>query len=158
MRNDIRGYVAVSNDGRNFESLKPWCFDDGTELENYNTQQHWVAHSDALYLVYTRRGLKNDHVFRHRAPLVMARVDTDKLCVIRETEQIVVPERGARLGNFGVCDINETETWIVVSEWMQTNPPDCTDYRICEKYGSDNTVFAARIIWSSPNLNITDEI
>ena len=158
MRNDIRGYVAVSNDGLTFGSPEPWCFDDGEEIGNYNTQQHWVTHGDALYLVYTRRGLNNDHIFRHRAPLVMARVDTDKLCIIRETEQIVVPERGARLGNFGVCDINETETWIVVSEWMQTNPPDSTDYRICEKFGSDNTVFAARIIWSSPNRNIIDKV
>ncbi|MDQ3624385.1 MAG: hypothetical protein M3463_18145 [Verrucomicrobiota bacterium] len=47
------------------------------------------------------RGANNDHIVRHRAPLFMARVDTDKLHVIRSSEKIVVPERGAEMGNFG---------------------------------------------------------
>ena len=33
---------------------------------------------DKLFLIYTRRGLNNDHVFRHRAPLVMAEFDEEK--------------------------------------------------------------------------------
>ena len=45
-----------------------WTFDDGSELGNYNTQQHWVTHSDGLFLVYTRRGADNDDIARHRAP------------------------------------------------------------------------------------------
>jgi len=143
LRNDVRGYVAAGTDGLHFDEPKPWCFDDGSELGNYNTQQHWVAHSDGLFLVYTRRGLDNDHVFRHRAPLVMAQVDPDRLCVIRETERILVPERGARLGNFAVTDGSEDETWVTVSEWMQPVG--------CEKYGSDNRVYVARIIWDQPN-------
>jgi hypothetical protein len=112
-------------------------------LGNYNTQQHWVAHSAGLYLVYTRRGANNDHVFRHRAPLFVARVDPERLCVLRATERAVVPERGARLGNFGVTTVNRDETWITVSEWMQP--------RGCEKYGSDNSVYAARLRWRRPN-------
>jgi hypothetical protein len=147
MRNDIRGYVSVSDNGLNFRTPQPWCFDDGSELGNYNTQQHWITHGNVLYLVYTRRGLNNDHVFRHRAPLVMARVDPERLCVIRDTEQVVVPERGARLGNFGVCDISENETWVTVAEWMQTNGQDFSNSRICEKYGSDNSVYIAKIFW-----------
>mgnify|MGYP006284934841 CR=1 FL=1 len=139
LRNDERGYVCAGDDGLHFGTPKPWRFDDGAELGNYNTQQHWVRHSDALYLVYTRRGLDNDHVFRHRAPLMMARVDTEELCVIRETEKELVPERGARLGNFAVCEVNAGETWVVVSEWMQPEG--------CEEYGSDNTIWAARILW-----------
>jgi len=123
----------------------PWNFDDGRDLGNYNTQQHWVTHSNGLFLVYTRRGANNDHVFRHRAPLFMAQVDPEKLCVIRETEQILVPERGARLGNFGVTDVSENETWVTVSEWMQPHG--------VEKYGSDGSVFIARIHWNSPNKN-----
>lgn len=102
-----------------------------------------LPHNIYIFGVTIPSGLNNDHVFRHRAPLVMARVDTDELCIIRETQQIVVPEQGARLGNFGVCNISENETWVVVSEWMQSNP------KVCEKYGSDNSVFAARIIWST---------
>ena len=143
IRNDEKGFVARSRDGLNFPCYTPWKFDDSTELGSYNTQQHWVAHSDGLYLVYTRRGANNDHVFRNRAPLFMAQVDTKRLCVIRETEQILVPERGARLGNFGVIDISPYETWVTVSEWMQPKG--------VEKYGSDGSVFVARIHWKSPN-------
>ena len=115
IRNDKKGFVARSRDGLHFEKYKSWKFDDGTELGSYNTQQHWVTHSDGLFLVYTRRGAKNDHVFRHRAPLFIAQVDPEKLCVVRKTEQILVPERGARLGNFGVVDINQNETWVTES-------------------------------------------
>lgn len=144
MRNDMNGYVATGTDGLHFGEMKPWVWDNGYDLGNYNTQQHWVTHSDGLYLVYTRRGANNDHVFRHRAPLFMARVDPQKLCVIRETERALVPERGARLGNFGVVNVNKNETWVTVTEYMQ--PPGC------ERHGSDNSVFAARIQWDKPNL------
>ncbi len=145
IRNDEKGFVARSKDGLHFENYVPWTFDDGSDLGNYNTQQHWVTHSEGLFLVYTRRGANNDHVFRHRAPLFMAQVDPEKLCVIRETEQVLVPERGARLGNFGVTDVSENETWVTVSEWMQPHG--------VEKYGSDGSVFIARIHWNSPNKN-----
>lgn len=143
VRNDKQGFVTRSRDGLRFEPIQPWKFDDGTDLGNYNTQQHWVTHSDGLFLVYTRRGAGNDHVFRHRAPLFIARVDPERLQVIRATEQILVPERGARLGNFGVTGVSENETWVTVSEWMQP--------RGIEKYGSDGSVFVARIHWDKPN-------
>ena len=143
LRNDLRGYVTSSKDGLNFEPYKEWTFDDGKPLGNYNTQQHWVTHSDGLFLVYTRRGAHNDHVFRHRAPLFMAQVDPENLVVLRETEQVLVPERGARLGNFGVVDVTPDETWVTVSEWMQP--------RGVEKYGSDGSLFIARIHWQQPN-------
>ena len=145
LRNDDAGYVTHSDDGLNYAEPTLWRFDDGSELGNYNTQQHWVTHNDDLYLVYTRKGANNDHVMRHRAPLFIAQVDTDRLCVIRETERILVPERGARLGNFGIAKVSENETWVVVSEWMQTTLPDPYDSTICEKYGSDNTIFLAKI-------------
>ena len=63
--------------------------------------------------------------------------------MIRATERVAVPERGARLGNFGVCDVTEDESWIVAAEWMQPIG--------CERYGSDNTVWAARVRWERPN-------
>lgn len=143
LRNDVRGYVTSGDDGLHFDEPIPWRFDDGEELGNYNTQQHWLTHSDALFLVYTRRGLGNDHVFRHRAPLLVGQVDPERLCVIRATERVAVPERGARLGNFGVCDVTEDESWIVAAEWMQPVG--------CEQYGSDNTIWAARVLWERPN-------
>lgn len=144
LRNDVRGYVAVSDDGLRYAPPVPWRFDDGEELGSYNTQQHWVVRGDDLFLVYTRRGLNNDHVFRHRAPLLIARVDPERLVVRRETEVEIVPNRGARLGNFAVTDVpgsagRPDETWVTAAEWMQPVG--------CEQYGSDNTIWVARLIW-----------
>jgi len=143
LRNDVRGYVTSGEDGLHFDEPIPWRFNDGEELGNYNTQQHWLTHSDGLFLVYTRRGLDNDHVFRHRAPLMVAQVDPERLRVIRETERVAAPERGARLGNFGVGDITEDMSLIVAAEWMQPVG--------CEQYGSDNTVWASWVKWDRPN-------
>jgi hypothetical protein len=80
----------------------------------------------------------------------MAQVDPQSCRVLRHTERVLVPERGARLGNFGVTEVNERETWVTVAEWMQTwgpktiIPPD-------NKYGADNSVYVARILWDEPN-------
>jgi hypothetical protein len=143
LRNDVRGYVSVSDDGLNFAEPRPWTFDDGSELGSYNTQQHWLTHSDGLFLVYTRRGANNDHIVRHRAPLFMARVDTEKLQIIRSTEKIVVPERGAEMGNFGANAINASESWVTVSEGMFMKDS--------AKRGAEGATFVARILWSKPN-------
>ncbi len=43
------------------------------------------------------------------------------------------------------------ETWVTVTEWMQTTRPDPCDYTVCTRRGSDNAVFAARILWKTPN-------
>ncbi|MEO7652618.1 MAG: exo-alpha-sialidase [Bryobacteraceae bacterium] len=150
LRHDLAGYVSSSTDGLHFDEPRTWRFDDGNDLGNYNTQQHWVTHSSGLFLVYTRRGAGNDHVFRHRAPLFMAQVDPEKLVVIRATEKILVPERGARLGNFGVVAVNERETWVTVAEWMQTWGPNYI-MPVDNPRGSDNSVYAARILWDQPN-------
>ena len=143
IRNDKRGFVTRSRDGLTYESIQEWHFDDDEPLGNYNTQQHWVTHRNALFLVYNRRGANNDHVFRHRAPLFMAEVDPERLRVIRDTERVLVPERGARLGNFGVTDVSPQETWVTVSEWMQPKG--------VERHGSDGSVFVARLLWDKPN-------
>lgn len=151
-RNDEAGYVAVSQDGLRFERPRIWTWDDGTELGNYNTQQHWVTHRDGLFLVYTRRGASNDHVMRHRAPLFIAQVDPERLVVVRATERILVPERGARLGCFGVTDVSPDETWVTVAEWMQRASP-IRDWAISvgNARGADNSVYAARILWKESN-------
>ncbi|MEQ1748825.1 MAG: GDSL-type esterase/lipase family protein [Prosthecobacter sp.] len=146
LRNDTAGYVCTSDDGLHFGPIKPWQFDDGSELGNYNTQQHWVTHGDDLYLVYTRKGAHNDHVFRHRAPLFMAEVDQKMLAVKRATECILVPEHGARLGNFAVTEVSENETWVTVAEWMQTWSPNIV-IPPENAFGADNSVYAARILW-----------
>ncbi|QDU31725.1 hypothetical protein ETAA8_68850 [Anatilimnocola aggregata] len=150
LRNDKQGFVARSKDGLQYGPIQPWKFDDGSDLGNYNTQQHWVTHSDAMYLVYTRKGANNDHVFRHRAPLFMGQVDPKTLQVIRATEQVLVPERGARLGNFGVTQVSPSETWVTVAEWMQTWGPNHI-MAVDNKYGSDGSVWVARIRWNEAN-------
>ena len=143
IRNDVKGYVTVGDDGLHFEPIKPWLFDDGRELGSYNTQQHWLAHSDGLFLTYTRRGANNDHIFRHRAPLFIAQVDPERLCVIRKTERVLIPERGATLGNFGAAPINERESWVTVSEGVWNDA--------ARKRGAEGATFIARVVWSKPN-------
>lgn len=143
IRADNAGYFAVSDDGINFCAPSIWKWDDGKSLSTYNTQQHWVTHSSGLFLVYTRSGANNDHVFRHRAPLFIAQFDTKNLCLIKSTEKIVIPERGARLGNFGVTHLSPYETIITANEWMQPIG--------CEKYGSNNAFFVSKIVWDTKN-------
>lgn len=150
LRNDDFAAVTRSRDGLHFESPKPWTFDDDKPLGSYNTQAHWVTHSDGLFLVYTRKGAGNDHVFRHRAPLFIAQVDPERMVVLKKTERIITPERGAGLGNFGVTTVNENETWVIVTEWMQTWGPKLI-IPVDNKYGADNTLYISKIKWSKPN-------
>lgn len=135
LRNDECGFVAKSVDGLNYTDLQLWKWQDGSILQNYNTQQHWMVLGDELFLVYTRRGANNDHVFRHRAPLFAAKVDNMRL--VKESEIIIVPEKGARLGNFGVTPYKENGSAVMAAEWMQPLG--------CEKYGSDNNIYFAKI-------------
>lgn len=130
LRNDMCSLVAESTDGLNYSGLKLWCWDDGSILQSYNTQQHWLKIEDELYLVYTRRGADNDHVFRHRAPLFVAKVENMKL--VKESEFVAVKERGARLGNFCALSKEDGTALVMAAEWMQPKG--------CEKYGSDNSV------------------
>jgi len=135
MRSDLSAWQAVSDDGLHYTKLVEWLFDDGEILGSYNTQAHFARLGDSTFLVYTRHGANNDHVFRHRAPLFMAEIDPDSLRIKRATETPIVPERGARLGNFGVTQVNDNCVLVTAAEWMQPVG--------CEKYGSDNTIHCA---------------
>ena len=135
LRNDECGLVAESTDGVNYTNLQLWKWEDGSVLQNYNTQQHWMPVGDELYLVYTRRAGTNDHVFRHRAPLFAAKVENMRL--VRSSEFVVVGEKGARLGNFGVTAYRETGAIVMAAEWMQPAG--------CEQYGSDNHIYVAKV-------------
>lgn len=135
MRNDECGFVAKSEDGLIYTELQHWKWDDGSLVDTYNTQQHWMNLGDDLYLVYTRRGANNDHVDRHRAPLFAAKVDN--MMLVRESEFVVVEERGARLGNFGVTSFEYGKAIVMAAEWMQPAG--------CENYGSDNSIFMSII-------------
>lgn len=136
MRADDGAFVAKSKDGVHFTDHSPWTFDDGQPLGSYNTQQHWVTIGGKLYLVYTRRDAENDHIMRHRAPSFIAQVDTDKLHALRGTEQVLVPENHATLGNSGVCRINDHESWVTVAEGRVSHGA---------RRGENNRVILARI-------------
>lgn len=138
LRSDSSSWYAVSDDGLHYCTPEEWRLDNGELLGQYNTQAHFVRLGNKLFLVYTRRGANNDHVFRHRAPLFIAEIDPCSYRVIKETEQAIVPERGARLGNFGVTRVSDNEVIVTAAEWMQPVG--------CEKYGSDNTIYAVRLM------------
>ena len=144
---DDRGYVAVSDDGLRWKPKKAWAWDDGSPLTMSTTQQHWLAHSDGLFLVYTRRAENNVNVMRWRAPLFVARVDTERLCLIRDTEKVVFPLVGdgvnngkhvARMGNFHVNNVTPDESWVTVGECL---PQD----------GWRGDTMLARVRWNRPN-------
>ena len=76
----------------------------------------------------------------------MAQVDPERLVVIRDSERIIIPETGTRMGNFGIVNVSPAESWVITTEWMQPHRPD-----LWKKYGTDNRIFCARIQWSRPN-------
>ena len=124
---DDRGYVSVSDDGLHWEPIVPWRWDDGEPLTMSTTQQHWLAHSDGLFLVYTRKAEHNTNVMRWRAPLYLARVDVESLRLTRDTEMTVLPLIGdgvndpdhvARMGNFHVTNASPSESWVTVGECL----------------------------------------
>lgn len=143
LRNDSRGYVTSSEDGLRFAPVKAWTFDDGKDLGSYNTQAHWLVHSEGLFLAYTRRGADNDHITRNRAPIFVAQVDPQKLHVLRKTEQALLPERGVMLGNFGATAITREETWVTDAEFIVSEKAHAR--------GADGTVWLGRVKWGTPN-------
>ena len=148
LRNDQRGYVATSEDGLHFEKPRPWTFDDGSELGSYNTQQHWVSVGGTLMLAYTRRGANNDHVVRHRAPLFLAEVDPQRLVVLRETEQIIMPDMGGAFGNGWVTHVSDNEAWVLDAEAMLADAENVMDYSLTQARGADNRVYLVRVKWN----------
>ena len=140
MRADHSAFVARGKNGLEYDPFVEWKFDDGQVLGSYNTQQHWLTYNDTLFLIYTRRGANNDHVARHRAPLFIAEVDPDRLCVRRATEKILIPENNADLGaGFAVVDFSPQETWVITSEIPTRGSRDY------------NRVLMARLVWPEPN-------
>ena len=122
---DNRGYVAVSDDGLRWEPRRPWAWDDGKPLVTSTTQQHWLPHSDGLFLIYTRKDSTNENVIRWRAPLFTAEVDRRTLRLIRASEEVVLPLSGdstrkpkhvALMGNFNTTAVGPGQSWVTVGE------------------------------------------
>jgi hypothetical protein len=144
---DDHGYLSTSADGLEWAEQRPWTWDDGEPLTMSTTQQHWVEHSEALFLAYTRKDATNVNVMRWRAPIWIAQVDTDRQCLIRASERVAVPMKGdgvndadsvARLGNFHPVNASPWETLITVGETIPS-----------KAFAGDT--LQARIRWSRPN-------
>ena len=144
---DNHGYVAVSEDGLHYEPKQAWAWDDGEPLTMSTTQQHWLTHSDALFLVYTRKDATNLKVMRWRAPLWVAQVDPKTLRLIRATERVVLPLIGdgvnqadlvPMMGNFGIANVSPNESWVTDGSW-------------CPKAGNSGELQLARVRWSKAN-------
>lgn len=133
LRTDEQAMFAVSENPLEFSRVEPIRWDTGECVPSYNTQTKWLRLGGKLYLVYTRRAENNGHVFRHRAPLWLAKFDTGRHVLLKNTEIALTPVRGARCGNFGVTELSDTHALVVTTEWMQPLG--------CEKYGADNSVF-----------------
>lgn len=140
LRADHAAFISTSSNGLTYEPVKEWTFADDSGLVSYNTQQHWARSKKALYLVYTRKGADNDHIFRHRAPLFIGRVNPADVKVIKSSEAIVIPERGARLGDFGVNPVNDTLLLVSAAEHIEEGS---------EEHGADNSVFVSMITWNN---------
>ena len=136
LRSDHSAFVTRGDDGIHFDAVREWTFDDGEILDSYCTQQHWATIGSDLYLLYNRPCGDNDHVFRHRAPIFIAAVDPDTLQVIRATERVAIPENSAAMGNFGICQISENESWVTCGEGMRTG----------SRKGHTNKVMLAKIV------------
>ena len=61
----------------------------------------------------------------------------ENMRLVRDSEVAIVPQRGARLGNFGVTQFRDGKVFVMAAEWMQPKG--------CEKYGSDNAIFLAEL-------------
>jgi hypothetical protein len=146
IRADDTAFVTTSEDGLNYEPIVEWTFDDGKVLGSVSTQQHWVTHSDGLFLAYTRRGANNDDIARYRAPIFIAQVDPEKKVVLRSTERVLLPNRGVPMGNFGANYVTPNETWVSVGENMWNYGKHAPTAK-----GAEGAILMARIIWSKPN-------
>ena len=120
---DGRGHFAVSKDGLNWGDLQTHRFDDGTPLVTSTTQQHWITHSDALYLAYTRKDAMNEKIFRWRTPTYMARFDTKGRALVKSSERVLVPMDGEAMhGNFHVTNIGTRETLVSLGDILVDKP------------------------------------
>ena len=133
------GHVVTSKDAMDWSEPQPWCWDDGTPIAMNQTMTHFITHSDGLFLVYTRITPDNDNVFRNRAPLFIARIDTEKTCLVRESEQIIFPNKGLPIGNFNIYDVSPQESWVTVPEWDRTGRDIPCD------------ILLGRIVWGKRN-------
>ena len=135
LRSDHSAFVTKGGDGIHFDEVKEWKFDNGDILGNYCTQQHWATIGGSLYLLYNRPTDYNNHVFRNRAPVFIALVDPISLQIVRDSERVAISEDSAAMGNFGICQVSESETWVTCGEGKRNH----------NRKGDTNRVMLSRI-------------
>ena len=76
----------------------------------------------------------------------MAQVDPELLRVIPETEIIIIPERGARLGNFSAYAKDSSTTIIATAERIETDvSKDSSELQKVRSLGYNNTLFLSTV-------------
>jgi len=144
---DNHGYATSSADGLQWDTKQQWTWDDGSPIGMSTTQQHWLTHTDRLFLVYNRQAEANRNVFRWRSPLYLAEVDPERLVLRRNTEQVVVPMTGdginhpnevPLMGNFHILNATPHESWVTVGSWLP-------------RHNATGATHLAKIRWTTPN-------
>lgn len=142
---DKRGYLLTSDDGLTWSEPQPWTWDNGEEIPMDQTMTKLLSHPNGLVLVYTRIRDDNTQTFRHRAPLHVADLDPKTNRLIRNTERIIVPDKGMAVGNFWAWPLTQDETIIFTAEWPRDGRTTNGDIWIC------------RIKWRYPNTDLTTD-
>lgn len=142
---DGHGYVMVSRDrGKTWDRPVPWKWDNGEAIPMNQTMTKLLANSDGLALVYTRITDDNQKTFRNRAPLFVADIDPVTLGLKKNTERIIVPDKGLPVGNFWVWTVSPTESYVTTAEW----PRDGRE--------SNGDIWLVKIYWKNPNRLISE--
>jgi len=141
MRCPDKNRIAVSTDGQNFDPAVELQWDDGSPVPSAATQMRWVRQQGRLYLVYTRTNENSKGIFRDRAPLWMAEMDTATLRLKKATEVIAVPISPGRddLGNFGTTYVNEELSLVTTSEFGRTRASNSRVYVTRVMEGGEGT-------------------
>ena len=142
---DKRGYLLTSDDGLTWSTPQPWTWDDGEEIPMDQTMTKLLSHPNGLVLAYTRIREDNTNTFRHRAPLHVADLDPKTNRLIRNTERIIVPDKGMAVGNFWAWPITQNETLIFTAEWPRDGRP------------TNGDIWISRIKWRNPNTDLPKE-
>lgn len=130
MRCPDQNRIAESDDGFHFAPAVELRWDDGKLVPSSSTQMRWIRQGGRLYLVYTRADSTSQGIFRNRAPLWMAELDTASLRLKQATEIIAVPISPGRddLGNFGTTFVSDTLSLITTSEFGRTRASNSRTY------------------------------
>ena len=129
-------YRAVSADGLAWRDMRPWRWDDGTQIETASTQQHWLCLGDKAYLVYTRNNGANVEIMRFRAPLYIAEADVARACLVRASEKVLFPQSkvdgvSALYGDFHCSPFGENAAVVTDSALYSSENRIHTDVMSC---------------------------